>query len=59
MSALFGASIASAIWFADGIVETWHHNPTANSAILAMFAVGLLYTLYCACLLYTSPSPRD
>jgi hypothetical protein len=48
MSALFGASIASAIWFADGIVETWHHNPTANSAILAMFAVGLLYTLYCA-----------
>lgn len=48
MSALFGASVACAIWFADGIAETWHHNPTANSAILAMAAVGLLYTLYCA-----------
>lgn len=48
MSALFGASVVSAIWFEDGIVETWHHNPVANSAILALFAVGLLYTLYCA-----------
>lgn len=48
MSMLFGASVGSAIWFAQGIVETWHHNPMANSAIIGLFALGLLYTLYCA-----------
>ncbi len=53
MTLLFGASVGSAIWFSQGIAETWHHNPTANSAIIGLFAVGLLYTLYCAVGLWT------
>lgn len=48
LNALLGASIGAAIWFARGIVDTWHHNPIANSAILGLSALGLLYTFFCA-----------
>ena len=48
MSALLGASVGAAIWFARGIVETWHHNPIANTAILTLSALGLLYTFFSA-----------
>lgn len=46
MGALFSASVAGAIIFAKAIVETWHHNPLANSAILGLLGIGLAYTLY-------------
>jgi hypothetical protein len=48
ITALVIASAIAAVKFRSAIVETWHHNPTANTAIMSLLVIGLIYSMVCA-----------
>lgn len=52
ITALVVASAIAAVKFRSAIVETWHHNPTANTAIMGLLVIGLVYAMVCAVALW-------
>lgn len=52
ITVLVAASSIAAVKFRGAIVDTWHHNPTANTAIMSLLVIGLIYALVCAIALW-------